>query len=199
MVCRKVFDEKVKILRYSVIDLFPVAFQARKTYKEVGEASEFDVDDLERRLYQWATSRCSQKEYCRSELAQKMRQKGATSPMIERVLQQLERERYVDENRYARAFVSDKFRFESWGRIKIRFTLQHKGISTSDIEEALFTITEDDYTETLKTFLQRKLKTTRGDTAYDVKRKVARTAISRGFEPQLVFSCLSLEEMEYEI
>lgn len=199
MVRRKMSDEKVEFLRYSEIDLFPVVFQARKTYKKVGEASEADADDLERRLYQWATSRCSQKEYCRSELAQKMRLKGATSSMIERVLQQLERERYVDENRYARAFVSDKFRFESWGKIKIRFTLQHKGISSTDIEEALSTIAEADYMEALKVFLQRKLKTTRGDTAYDVKRKVARAAISRGYEPQLVFSCLSLEEIEYEM
>lgn len=199
MVRRKMPDEKVEFLRCSVIDLFLVAFQAKKTYKKVDEASEIDADDLERRLYQWATSRCSQKEYCRSELAQKMRLKGANSSMIERVLQQLERERYVDETRYARAFVSDKFRFESWGKIKIRFTLQHKGLSSSDIEEALSTIAEDDYTEALKTFLQRKLKTTRGDTAYDVQRKVARAAISRGYEPQLVFSCLSLEEMEYEM
>ena len=53
-------------------------------------------------FYLWATGRCSQKEYCRSEIAQKLRTKGATPDEIESLLARLESERYIDETRYAR-------------------------------------------------------------------------------------------------
>ena len=79
-------------------------------------------------FYQWATNRCSQKEYCRSELAQKLRTKGASPSEIELLLTRLEAERYIDESRYARAFVSDKFRFDRWGRIKITNALRLRAL-----------------------------------------------------------------------
>ena len=160
-----------------------------------------DADDdgevLEKRLLLWAASRCSQKEYCRSELAQKMLTKGASAQQIERILEQLETEKYVDENRYACAFVSDKFRFEHWGKVKIRYTLQQKGIPSHCIDEALQNIVPDDYQEVLTTFVAQRKKTTKGATPFEINQKVARAAISRGFEPQLVFSTLRLDEDEW--
>lgn len=178
------------------ITFIKVAFHTSRFFKTDNQDPETDAAELEKKLYLWATSRCSQKEYCRSELAQKMRQKGASSALTEQLLQRLESERYVDETRYARAFVSDKFRFESWGKMKIRYTLQQKGLSNNDIEEGLSAISEEDYKNSLKVFLNHKLKTTKGETAYDIKSKAARSAITRGFEPQLVFAQLSLEEMD---
>lgn len=179
-----------------LITLTKVVFHTKRFFKTDYQDPETDTVELEKKLYLWASSRCSQKEYCRSELAQKMHQKGASSAIVEQILQRLENERYVDETRYARAFASDKFRFESWGKVKIRYTLQQKGLSSCDIEEGLSVISEEDYQSTLKAFLSHKLKTTKGETAYDIKRKAARSAITRGFEPQLVFAQLSLKEMD---
>ena len=121
-------------------------------------------------FYLWATGRCSQKEYCRSEIAQKLRTKGATPDEIESLLARLESERYIDETRYARAFVSDKFRFDHWGRI-----------------------TDDDYRASLSDFIASRRRTTKGDTPYAINQKIARSAISRGFEPHLVFDALRVE------
>lgn len=126
-----------------------------------------------------------------------MRTKGATTQQIEQILEQLEAERYVDEIRYARAFVSDKFRFERWGRVKIRYALQHKGIASYCIDEALSHITSDEYKDALATFIAQRKKATKGDTSYEINQKVARVAISRGFEPQLVFSQLKLDDDEW--
>ena len=132
-------------------------------------------------FYLWATGRCSQKEYCRSEIAQKLRTKGATPDEIESLLARLESERYIDETRYARAFVSDKFRFDHWGRIKIVNALRMK------------LITDDDYRASLSDFIASRRRTTKGDTPYAINQKIARSAISRGFEPHLVFDALRVE------
>lgn len=144
--------------------------------------------------YQWATNRCAQKEYCCSEIAQKLRTKGAAPDEVDEVLARLQAERYIDEARYARAFVNDKFRFDHWGRIKIRYALRQKGVADNDIEDALAQIADDDYRQTLADFVAARRRTTKGDTPYAINQKIARAAITRGFEPQLVFGCLSLDE-----
>ena len=141
-------------------------------------------------LYSWATSRCSQKEYCRSEITQKLRTKGATPAEIEALLKRLEAERYIDEERYARAFVSDKFRFDHWGRIKIAYALRQKGIDTNTIDDALAQIDDADYRRSLADFIALRRRTTKADSTYALNQKIARAAITRGFEPQMVFDAL---------
>lgn len=143
--------------------------------------------------YQWATNRCAQKEYCRSEIAKKLLAKGATPGEVDDTLRRLEAESYIDEARYARAFVNDKFRFDHWGRIKIRYALRQKGVSDFDTDDALALIDDDDYRQALTDFIASRRRTTKGDTPYAVNQKIARAAITRGFEPQMVFDALSVE------
>lgn len=143
--------------------------------------------------YQWATSRCAQKEYCRREIAKKLLAKGATPDEVDETLGRLEAESYIDEARYARAFVNDKFRFDHWGRIKIRYALRQKGVSDFDTDDALALIDDDDYRQALADFIASRRRTTKGDTPYAVNQKIARAAITRGFEPQMVFDALSVE------
>lgn len=143
--------------------------------------------------YQWATNRCAQKEYCRSEIAKKLLAKGATPDEVDDTLGRLEAESYIDEARYARAFVNDKFRFDHWGRIKIRYALRQKGVSDFDTDDALALIDNDDYRQALTDFIASRRRTTKGDTPYAVNQKIARAAITRGFEPQMVFDALSVE------
>ena len=145
-------------------------------------------------FYLWATSRCAVKEYCCSEIASKLQQKGATPDETEALLERLVNEKYIDEARYAAAFVSDKFRFDHWGRIKINHALRQKGIADSLIREALEAIDEEEYRTMLTEFIQSKRRTTKGDTPYAVNQKIARSAITRGFEPHLVFDLVQLDE-----
>lgn len=144
--------------------------------------------------YLWATSRCAVKEYCCAEIATKLQQKGATPDEIDALLERLVHEKYIDEARYAQAFVSDKFRFDHWGRVKISHALRQKGIADSLIREALSAIDEEEYLEALKDFIQSKRRTTKGDTPYAVNQKIARAAITRGFESHMVFDRLQMEE-----
>ncbi len=144
-------------------------------------------------LYLWATSRCAVKEHCRSEIKEKLLQKGATVSVADALLERLEKERYVDEERYARAFVSDKFRFAHWGRIKIRYALQLKGISPQLIDEALSGIPEEGYRDELLSFIESRRRTVKADSPYALKQKLARAAINRGVEPGAVFDLLNKE------
>ena len=152
------------------------------------ELSSDELHDLLRRT----AALCVRKEYCASEIVQKLRAKGATPEQAAQMLERLQHEGYTDDLRYARAFVADKFRFEHWGRVKISYMLHLKGLPDNVVDEALQQIDEAQYAETLKDFLEGKLRTVRAATPYALRQKVARAAISRGFEPDLVFQALDL-------
>lgn len=153
------------------------------------------------KAYAQAAARCSVRECCRADWQQKWRRAGLSDEDTEKVLMQLEKEGFIDENRYARAFVHDKLNYEHWGRVKISTTLLFKGLSRSDISEALDTIDEEAYEQILKDVLTAKERTLKGVGGYEKKQKLARFAIGRGFEASLVFRWLNIpeeDETEFE-
>lgn len=141
-------------------------------------------------LYRWASAQCARKETCRSEITAKLLAKGMPGDEADALLARLEREGYLDEARYARAYAADKFRFNHWGRVKIRYMLLHKGVSDCDIDTALGEIAEEEYGEALRQFLAARLRATDGGDPTLAGQKAARAAITRGYEPQLVFQAL---------
>lgn len=143
-------------------------------------------------LYAWAAARCARQECSRRDISTKLVGKGATAAEAREMVDRLVGEGFIDDARYARAFVADKFRFEHWGRVKISYMLHLKGLPDNVVDEALQQIDEAQYAETLKDFLEGKLRTVRAATPYALRQKVARAAISRGFEPDLVFQALDL-------
>ena len=110
----------------------------------------------------------------------------ADSEIISKVIESLVEDKFVDNERYARAFVSDAFKFNKWGRLKIRQALLAKGISDKIMAEPLSEIDEAEYMSLLESLIKSKLKSVRGDDEYKVKASVFRFVYSRGFEPELV-------------
>ena len=115
-------------------------------------------------LYRRAGAYCARRETCRGDLEKKFRAADIDPDLIDRVLQRLEDEKFIDEQRYARAFVHDKAAFARWGRIKIRNALRLKGISRENIALALEeAIDEKTYRQTLRDLLAAKLRTLKFD------------------------------------
>lgn len=124
---------------------------------------------------------CARGEYCISDMRRKMRSwempEGADNEVIARLL----KERFVDENRYACAFVRDKFRHNRWGWMKIETALRRKGIKAPDIESAKDELNADDAIDTLRKLLETKRRNITGKNDYDIQSKLMRFALSRGF------------------
>lgn len=146
--------------------------------------------------YEWAAARCARRECCRHELAEKLREAPLSRHDIEAALDRLEDERFVDHERYARAFVYEKAQFAQWGRVKIRQALSLKKISRTTIQAALEEVIDPaHYAETLRTLLTHKLRSITYDASdrqerYKASQKLARFALSRGYESDLIFSTL---------
>lgn len=136
-------------------------------------------------FYSRMTARCSLREHCCSEVQRKAHEAGLSRDEAQDITFRLEAEGYIDESRYARAFVHDKTLYSHWGRMKTRQALMMRGISNSDISAALATIDEEAYRDIVCRTLAAKARTTSADSPYALQQKLLRFAASRGFEAHI--------------
>lgn len=133
-----------------------------------------------------AASYCAIAEHCRSEVDLKLRAWEVEEADRKKIIEQLIDDDFINEKRYARAFVSDKFHLNKWGKIKITMALREKGIEKSFIDKALEQIDEGEYQEMLASLLKAKVKTIKYEFEYEKQGKLFRFAQSRGFENQVI-------------
>lgn len=141
-----------------------------------------------------AEAYCSAAEHCRSEVRAMLERHGAEKPDIERILDYLVREGFIDESRYARAFVHDKVRFARWGRSKIAQALWQKRVPQDVAEKAISSIDEEEYMTALKDVVKSKYRTLKGETEYECKMKTMKSVCTRGYEPALVRKVLDIQD-----
>ena len=142
-----------------------------------------------------AEAYCSAAEHCRSEVRAMLERHGAEKPDIESIINHLVKEGFIDESRYARAFVHDKVRFAKWGRVKIVQALWQKRIPQDITDAALESIDDDEYLAALRDVVKAKFRTVKGATEYERKMKTMRSVCSRGYEPALVRKLLDLSDL----
>lgn len=133
---------------------------------------------------------CSLKECCTQDIKDKIRKTGLSENVCANIIERLRKEKFLDDARFAKAFVKDKLRFNKWGRIKISYELQRKYIPHSIIEDALSGIDNQEYLSILQDLLKSKKKITKGKDGYDVFNKLLRFAIGRGFENREILPLL---------
>jgi len=137
---------------------------------------------------------CSGAEHCCLEVRAMLERHKAESADIDRILKHLIREGYIDESRYADAFVHDKVRFAKWGRIKIAQALWQKRIPWDVTDRALERIDEDEYMTALKDVAESRYRLSKGATEYERKMKTMKTVCGRGYEPSLVRKVLDMSD-----
>ena len=113
---------------------------------------------------------------------------------IAHIIKDLVKEGYIDELRYAKAFVHDKVRFAKWGRTKIAQGLWQKRIPADVADEALASIDEDEYMAALRDVVTSRFRTAKGANEYERKMKTMKTVCGRGYEPALVRKVFDLSD-----
>ena len=150
----------------------------------------------EQEAYNKLSALCARQECCLSDLAVKMTKKGMDNQSIDRILRQLEEEGFVNEERYSRAFVHDKLMFSHWGRNRIRIELRRKGIAHEIFAPALEEINEEDYLQVLRDLLTKYRRHITAPSNHELRNRLIRYAISRGFEVSLAMSIVDHQEEE---
>ena len=134
---------------------------------------------------------CAARENCQSDIRQKLGNWGLSEKDTERIINHLISEKFIDEERYALAFVKDKFRHNRWGRIKISSALRLKKIPEGIINSALKSIDNETYLDVIKTLINAHRKSVRAKNQYDLKGKLLRYGLSKGFESNILYDLLN--------
>ncbi len=129
---------------------------------------------------------CSKAEHCVFEIRQKLARWGIAPQQAEKIIDGLVRGRFVDDERFARAYCNDKFLFGRQGRVKIRQSLAAKHVSAEIIRQALEEIDPVKYCESLVYLLRKKMLSLEDPRSFEGRAKLFRFAVGRGFEPPVV-------------
>jgi regulatory protein len=149
----------------------------------------------EQDLYKSALSRamilCSRHEYCFDDIRTKLQAWGIGDDDREKIIRTLIKENFLNERRYTEIFVRGKFRFNKWGKVKINAHLKTKRIPPEIIKTALESIENELYIQTLKDILSEHRKHIKAKNQFDLKGKLLRYGLSKGFESNLLYDLLN--------
>ena len=136
----------------------------------------------EQEAYQKLSALCAMSEQCCHDVMQKLKRWEVVPEVAERIVARLVKERFIDEERYARAFVKDKFRYNHWGRVKIEMELKKRKIAQRHIEIGLEELQEEDNLDVLREIIKKKRPSVKGKNEYEIRGKLIRFALGRGFQ-----------------
>lgn len=136
-------------------------------------------------------AQCSKRECAESDVVNRLKRWELSEKEIAEIVSYLRQHRFLDTNRYAKAYARDKFRFKRWGRVKIEQQLRLKQLPESDIREALNDLYGEDYDSACLEILRQKSKSLKEADPYKRKAKLFRFAVGRGFDTETISGCLS--------
>lgn len=134
---------------------------------------------------------CARSEHCTGELLQKLRNWGITPADSDRILKSLRDNRFVDDRRFARAFVRDRLEYSGYGRRRISMALAQKRVAPDIIKEAMAEgIDDETYASRLQQLLHAKASRMDEVQSWESRNKLYRWAIGRGFESDVTVAAL---------
>lgn len=141
---------------------------------------------------------CASAEHCEYEMTEKMRKWEVEESDCERIMEFLRKAKFVDDERYARAFVKDKIKYNKWGRRKVEQGLWAKHIAEDIRQRVLDEVDESQYKSVLTDLLKSKRRSIKAANDYEMNRKLIKFALSRGFDYSIVRHCIDCDDYDEE-
>lgn len=148
--------------------------QSQKTYT---------VDEALKKMERY----CSYQERCHKEVTQKLHGMRMIPDVIDHIVVNLMQNNFLNEERYAKAFVSGKFRIKKWGKHRLTRELKQRDIGKTLITMALQTISDVEYLETFHALAEKKAESITEKNVLKKKKKLADYLFYRGWESHLVY------------
>lgn len=152
----------------------------------------------EEEAFKRAAASCSCQELCRADVEDKLLKWNMSHEATERILARLEADKFLNEERYCRAFISDKLRFAKWGKQKIAGGLRLKQVSYKLAWQLLEEVDREEYLAVLRDIITSKRKSIRAGSEYELNAKLIRFALSRGFEMKDICLYVQADEIADE-
>lgn len=139
--------------------------------------------------YQKIQHYCAGQEQCEFEVRLKLQKRGLPVEVIDSIIQNLIRDKFIDNARYSESYIHDHIYIKRWGKLKIKAYLRSKYIPDNIINSSLDSIPEEIYLENLNYLFNRKKNEFSGKISEPkTKAKLLRYLASNGYESDLIFN-----------
>lgn len=142
-------------------------------------------------VYKKMASLCSRSEQCSADIHKKITAAGLSSDEADEIIEKLKAEKFIDDERYIHSYVSDKFKFNKWGKVKICHYLKMKGLPDELIQNGLDGIDTEKYHAALIKTLKEKARKVKKKNKFEKMGQLIRFAQNRGFEPEIIHRYLN--------
>jgi len=139
---------------------------------------------------------CAYQERSQQEMRNKLYEWGLHERDVEMIISELIENNFLNEERFALAYTSGKFRIKGWGKVKIRQGLKLRRVPDKLIAKSMQKIDPDDYVEKLRHLLLKKSALLKEKDPFKRRYKLVQYAISRGFEKDLIYDILKDKDLE---
>lgn len=159
------------------------------------------IEEKNKKIYSYDAAKLAMESYCayqersQQEVRDRLFKLGIKGLEIDTIISYLIENNFLNEARFASAYVSGKFRIKRWGKIKIKEGLKLKGVPPAIIKKALNQINEEEYLETLTDILKKKMQTLGFKKDLKTKNKLINHALSKGYESNIIFFILNNNEL----
>ena len=134
-------------------------------------------------------SYCAYRERATSEVIARARELGLPTNKIDTAIDQLSKEDFIDDQRFAELYARSKFRQNGWGRYKIRAGLMEKRVASNYVELALAELDQEAYEKQARELIERFKH--EGYAADRIFQKMK----AKGYEGDIVYSLLQEKGM----
>ena len=135
---------------------------------------------------------CAYQERSQQQVRDKLYDYGLHQDEVEEILSELISEGFINEERFAKAFIGGKFRMKKWGRQKIIQSIRPHRISEYCLKKGMEEIDPDEYWKVLLEHTKKKYKQLKGQSTYIVKGKLTQHLYTKGFESDLIKEAVDL-------
>ena len=129
---------------------------------------------------------CRYQQRCQSEIKQKLFELGINSKDHDELIGELIKENCLNDERFAAAFVSGRFKMKQWGRKKIQNGLKEKRVSDEIAQRALEQINKKEYMAILNKLAKERYASLKHEQYLVRKKKTMDYLMQKGYEVDLI-------------
>ena len=148
----------------------------------------YTVIEATRKLEQY----CAYQERCHKEVKQKLQEMRMIPEAVNQIMIHLLEHNFLNEERFAKTYVSGKFRIKKWGKHRLTLELKKKDVSKFNIKLAINEIDNDEYIEVFNALAEKKAKSMLETNKWKKKKKLIDYLLYRGWESHLIYDKVNM-------
>ena len=144
----------------------------------------YTIDEAQLKLQHY----CAYQERCHQEVRHKLKEMQMIPEAIDIIIVHLLERNFLNEERFAKTYVSGKFRIKKWGKYRLTSELKKKDISKHNINLAISQIPNIEYVAVFNTLAEKRANSIKEKDKWIKKKKLADYLLYRGWESHLVYA-----------